>query len=295
MSEDRPGTGAPRDGLSEEQVTQLLAAAGATEPTPPDVAARLDSVLADLVADRGADGAPAAGREANAVASEGDVRTAPVVPMSERRRRRTWAPRLLVAAAVLGLVGIGFSVADDLAGGSASSESATAGDAAGSSSEESGAGSDSGPQAERSEAGGGAGSGRDDDALSEELQAPEAAAETMRLPEVLRITGTASLRAAVRVTGDAGDAGDRGDRGDTDLSQESDPRVGALDSRRNALTSASVACVVPRRPGSRTLVTYQGSPATLVVRRVGERWDGRVYDCDLGLQLDGVEIGPPGE
>lgn len=266
MSEDRPGTGAPGDGLSEEQVARLLAAAGASEPTPPDVAARLDTVLADLVAERG--GA--------ADATGSTAATAPVVALSERRARRTWAPRLLVAAAVLGLAGIGFSVADDLAGESASTESATAGDAAGGSASE-----ESAPRS---------GSGQDRDTLPDGSEAPEAATEAMRLPQVLRITDTASLRTAVRATRDAGGAAS-----DSELSQEYDPEAGALDSRRNALTSADAACAVPQGPGSRTLVTYQGSPATLVVRRVGDRLDGRVYDCELGLQLDGVEIGPAGE
>lgn len=282
MSEDRPGTGAPGDGLSEEQVAQLLAAAGVTEPTPPDVADRLDSVLADLIAERdGTDGT-----------SEVTGGTAPVVALSERRGRRTWAPRLLVAAAVLGLVGIGFSVADDLAGGSASTESATAGDAAGSASEESATRSGRGAGS-----GGRADSEQDRDTLGDGTQAPEAAAEAMRLPEVLRITDTVSLRAAVRATGPApASADDAG--GDTDLSQgydPSNPSAGTSDSRRNALKSAFAACAVPRGPGTRTLVTYEDSPATLVVRRVGDRLDGRVYDCDLGLQLDGVEIGPARE
>ncbi len=270
MSEDRPGTGAPGDGLSEEQVTQLLAAAGATEPTPPDVAARLDSMLADLVAER--EDTAASAEDTGGTGGTGGA--APVVALSERRGRRTWAPRLLVAAAVLGLAGIGFSVADDLAGGSASPDSATAGDAGGSASEESATSSAPGAGS-----GGGAASEQDRDILGDGAEAPEAAGEAMRLPEVLRITDTASLRAAVRA----------------ERSQDDGPRVGALDSRRNTLKSASVACVVPRGPGSRTLVTYEGSPATLVVRRAGDRLDGRVYDCELGLQLDGVEIGPAGE
>lgn len=283
MSEDRPGTGAPGDGLSEEQVARLLAAAGAAEPTPPDVAARLDGVLADLVAERGG----------TAAAPGTTAATAPVVALSERRRR-PWAPRLLVAAAVLGLVGVGFSVADDLSDGVASSESATAGDAASGSAREE-AGAESGAQPERDDAGAGDGAGRgqERDSVPDGLQAPEAAAEAMRLPEVLRITDTASLRAAVRATRGVG-----GTAGDSELSQGYDPGADALGtpgSRRNALKSAPAACAAPLGPGSRTLVTYEGSPATLVVRRVGERLDGRVYDCDLGLQLDGVEIGPAGE
>lgn len=213
MSADRPGSGTPGDELSSEQVARLLASAGGAEPTPPDVATRLDAALADLVAERGV--------------------TAPVVTLPERRARRTWAPRLLVAAGVLGVAGIGFSVADDLTGGVTSNESATAGDAAGSS-----------------------------------------ATEAMRLPQVLRITDTASLRTAVRAA--------------------ARPAADSLASR-SAPEAASVACAVPRGPGRSTLVSYEGSLATLVVRRDGDRLDGRVYDCDLGLQVDGVEIGPAQE
>ena len=69
---------------AEEEVRRLLAETRHTEPTPPDVVARLDRVLGDL-------------------AQEPD-RTAPVVDLARRRRR---AASLLVAAAAVVAVGIG--------------------------------------------------------------------------------------------------------------------------------------------------------------------------------------------
>jgi hypothetical protein len=68
----------------EEEVRRLLADARHTGPTPPDVVARLDRVLADL-------------------AQEPD-RTAPVVDLARRRRR---VASLLVAAAAVVVVGVG--------------------------------------------------------------------------------------------------------------------------------------------------------------------------------------------
>lgn len=84
----------------EEQVRRALASVPAPESLPPEVAARLDARLGQLQEER----------------------------RSERRSRR-W-PTLLVAAAFLAVVGVGVgSVLDDL--GPGSTESMTAGDAAG--------------------------------------------------------------------------------------------------------------------------------------------------------------------
>ena len=204
MSEDRPGTGAPGDGLSEEQVAQLLAAAGAAEPTPPDVAARLDSVLADLVAER---------EPARAASTEARGTEAPAPG-----RHRSW-PCPSGAGAGPGHRGCSWRLRSwdssgsasawptTSAGGSASTESATAGDAAGSASEE------SATPAPRAPAGRGSGrrrrtASRTGTPCGTTCRPPRRPPEAMRLPEVLRITDTASLRAAVRATGAvAGDPG----------------------------------------------------------------------------------------
>jgi hypothetical protein len=279
----------PADGLSEEQVSRLLAEAGDSDPgpLPADVASRLDAVLADLVAERAE---PATADPVVAIAT------------ARERRRRAWAPRLLVAAAVLGVAGLGVSVLDDLTSGG--SESATAGDAAGS---ESASGADSGADsgggdsasseaAEEAPGGGDTGAmrGNRDDAANraqepEALRTPRTAADALRMSGDLRITDAASLRTAVRTVAvrDLADDASGGTATDSDGSGS-----GALE-QRAALRYAG--CVAPSGPGRRSLVTYRDSPATLVVRRVGDRLDGRVYDCGLGLLLDGVEIGPRGE
>lgn len=73
----------------EPEVTRLLRAARAEEPMPDDVVARLDATLADLVADRSADG-----------------EASNVVPLRPRRRRTA----LLAAAAAVIAVGVGGSL-----------------------------------------------------------------------------------------------------------------------------------------------------------------------------------------
>ena len=103
---DSPQT--PDPGLSpaqEHQVRRLLADARHTEPTPDDVVARLDRVLADL-------------------ASEPD-REAAVVHLADRRRN---VGRWLVAAAAVAVLGVGVNEVVDLAGSSGGSESLTASD-----------------------------------------------------------------------------------------------------------------------------------------------------------------------
>jgi hypothetical protein len=54
--------------------------------------------------------------------------------------------------------------------------------------------------------------------------------------------------------------------------------------------------MTPRDAGGPTVaVTYRGDDATLVVRRDGDVLEGRVYDCTLGLLLDGVRLSAPVE
>lgn len=76
----------------EEEVRRALAAAPAEAPMPPEVVARLDATLADLVAERPTTAAPA-----------------PLDELEDRRRRR-W-PRVLVAAASVSVLAYGAGVA----------------------------------------------------------------------------------------------------------------------------------------------------------------------------------------
>jgi len=105
---DRPDDHAPADpGLTPEQerhVRHLLVDARHTGPTPDDVVARLDRVLADLATE--------------------PAREAAVVRLADRRRR---AGRMLVAAAAVVVLGVGVNEVVDLSGGSAGSDSATTG------------------------------------------------------------------------------------------------------------------------------------------------------------------------
>jgi hypothetical protein len=93
----------------EAEVRRLLAAARATEPVPPEVAARLDRVLEGLDEERG--GLPV---------SRGSV----VAPAWRRRR----ATALLAAAAAVVAIGVGIGRIDGIQGGSDDSGGAGAAD-----------------------------------------------------------------------------------------------------------------------------------------------------------------------
>lgn len=90
--------------MTDEEVRRLLRQARHDEPLPPDVAARLDDVLADLVAERSTSG-----------------EAATVTPIaSARRRRRTASLVLAAAAVVVAGVGIGQVISSGSGPGSGS-------------------------------------------------------------------------------------------------------------------------------------------------------------------------------
>ncbi|HEX6248763.1 MAG TPA: hypothetical protein VFZ64_12910 [Nocardioidaceae bacterium] len=99
--DDAGPDGAGRDDPGQDHVSELLAAAAAEERLPAEVAARLDSVLADLVAER-----TDASGTTTAHPAETHPETAPGVPSLAARRRRRW-PGLLVAAAAVSVLGLG--------------------------------------------------------------------------------------------------------------------------------------------------------------------------------------------
>lgn len=88
-------------GQQSEHLRRLLADARHTEPMPPDVAARLDAVIADL--------------------GSGARRESTVVPLAERRRRAGW---LVMAAAAVVAAGVGVG---QLVGAGGGPESGTSG------------------------------------------------------------------------------------------------------------------------------------------------------------------------
>ena len=137
---DRPAPEGPTDQAEQAEqhrVARLLAAAGGEETVPPDVATRLDDVLADLIAGRPT-GHAAAGETVPDDTTPAETVPGAAVPADEvpdelaaRRRRRRW-PQLLVAAATVSVLGLGAGALLDSmgAGGSDSAGEATAGAAA---------------------------------------------------------------------------------------------------------------------------------------------------------------------
>lgn len=125
----------PLDPAREAAVRRLLAQARvdpATEGLPPQVAARLDATLADLVAGRGAD-QPTDRPTDQPTPSPQAEHLAPVRDLAHSRRRRGGA--LLLAAAAVVVAGVGISqvvdpAADEGAGSSSASESVDSGDGA---------------------------------------------------------------------------------------------------------------------------------------------------------------------
>jgi hypothetical protein len=109
------------DELSPEQeadVRRLLAQARHDEPVPDDVAARLDDVLAGLVADEGAD-------DLEVFESDSVSNPAPVTDLAAARHRRRKAGRLLLAAAAVVVAGV--AVGQNLDGVQGGDDSADAG------------------------------------------------------------------------------------------------------------------------------------------------------------------------
>lgn len=111
-STDGPIDGEPLTPEQEDSVARLLADAAGPVPMPADVAARLDDVLAGLVAER-------SGSTDRATTPPGGDR---VDELARARARRRW-PRVLLAAAavVVGGYTVGTVATDGLLGGSTDS------------------------------------------------------------------------------------------------------------------------------------------------------------------------------
>jgi hypothetical protein len=226
---------------------------------PPEVAARLDATLADLVAER-----PAAQSGQQREEAAGDAPApAPVVPLEERRRRR-W-PRVLVAAASVSVLayGVGFVLNGlELSGGSAESTAAR----------------------DETFAGGGAGADTDSGLVPEDapqgLEGPRDGVQVQGsrvLARKLLVAGTVrlhsgSLREEVqRLVDSTVDA-----RGPVPLTD----RKGTLD------TLASCAEPATARGDRLAAARFDGQPATLVLRKAtGGARVAEVYSCGDGSRL----------
>jgi hypothetical protein len=181
------------------------------------------------------------------------------------------------------VVGVGAGVAGgvlgDLTGGQAE-DATTAGDAAESGDSAGDSGGDSSEDSDRDSAG-----GSEDPEPAEEGSADQVAPESAdeAPPNLTAARGVPevgsdrALRRVVRATA----ARDLAAYGELD----------ALRDRRSKQGRTQAACVAPEdAEGSTVAVTYRGEDATLVVRRDGDLLEGRVYDCTLGLLLDGVRL-----
>lgn len=105
----------------EEQVRRALSSFTPEEPMPPEVAARLDATLAGLVEERSAS-EPAEPEETAAPPAYAPAAT-PLDELAARRRRRRWGTAL-VAAASIGVLGIGINTVMNGSGGADSSPAA---------------------------------------------------------------------------------------------------------------------------------------------------------------------------
>jgi hypothetical protein len=244
----------------EAELSALLADAGGPAAVPPEVVARLDDVLAGLVAERAAGGdAAAQGSAASKTGAEGTTAAGPVSLEAERRRR--WPRALLAAAAV---VAGGYGVGAALTGTTMSGESESAGGSAG----------------------GSADAGRDEDAQASE-SAPERDAAGIR-PAEAPANGSSLREGASRLRSDhlAEDVVRL-----LDGSGREPARDDATVSGR-ALLGAAAACLPPGLARDETwyLVRYDGLRAALVAAPAAQGTvEATVLSCD-GERLDAVTV-----
>lgn len=245
-------------GLPPEQdaVRRLLADARHRGSTPPEVVARLDGVLAGLVADR-TPGTPApredtAGPTGTAVATP----AAPVVDLAARRRRLAGAGLLAAAAVVVAGVAIGQGL--PTSGGRSDSA----------------ASSDGGSGLDRDLGGGGsAAEGQDDSSsqvapqLKSEKASPEAAPPALATDDAALPDALLALRPSAEPSGSGA--------------------PGSFDS--------SAACLAPRTgPGRRVAAEVDGEAGLVVYRRpVAGTQVVALYVCDLPAPVRTVTLPAP--
>ena len=246
----------------EEQVRRVLASAPAEGPMPPEVAARLDAALAELVAHR----SPA---EQDPEAAGPDPEQGGEVVSLEERRRRRW-PKVLVAAASVSVLAYGVGVVSGgIGGGSAEMSTAT--------SDSAGADSDNGAAGGRAES--------EEEAAPLPAERGGAPTDSAVLREQLLSADVVSLRAATlrRDVARVVDAGAVFSTDDAPKDERTD--AGELTGLLDRVASR---CEVPALGSGDRLspARLDGRAATLVVRaptdgtRVAE-----VYSCGDGTRL----------
>ena len=233
----------------EEQVRRVLGSLPPEGPMPPDVAARLDATLADLVAQRTSTGSPADPH------AQGDE-------LAARRRRRRITTGL-VAAASMAVIGVSLgTMADltDLTGGG--SDSAQSGETA----FDSGAAA---PEAAPQDSAGGADAG----ALGEIPDGVRLLATERQDVSSATLDRDVARVAALAPAASTAREGLTGDRAGPD---------GGPDEERSGL-AAFAPCVVPAADRGDLVapVRLDGEPATMVLNRAaGGVREAQIYACD---------------
>lgn len=251
----------------EDEVRRALADARPVEGLPAEVAARLDTALADLVAER--------------AAADTVPEPAPVVSLEERRRRR-W-PGVLVAAAAVSVLayGVGTSLGGIGLSGGDGAESASAGraamDRAGTADSEDGGDTDGGA----AEAPEDAPTGLLTDGNGVKVQGARDYADRLIVPRTLRLhsdTFDAEVRRLLR---------------DAAVLDGRTPS----DGKARSLAGFLASCERPDvgRGDRLAAVRLDGRPGTLVVRTTdGGTRVAEVYSCGDGSDLLAITRLPGG-
>ena len=283
----QPPDGPSEDPLDEAFVRALLGEVGREpEPLPDDVAARLDDVLADLVAERTLPDLP----DLPDLTATGAGTSAVVVPLDAARRRRRRFSALVAAAAVV--VG-GYAVT-------------TSGVLSGAGSGDSGDAASGGVAMDENSGSGSAGAGPEVGAFALSSRSLRSDAQRLVASDTDRLDllrdGTGRLYAAPEHGSTPQDLGNLPQAdGSTAEGQADAPTTGSKTGGLPApVRSPAPAgrCLDPLVPARfpRLAVTYDGSPATAVVRpaRPGASGAGRVrvevWDCEAPLRLASVVV-----
>jgi hypothetical protein len=258
----------------EAELSGLLAELGGPVTTPPEVVARLDDVLAGLVADRAGAAATTAADTGSDIGSVSGPVSGPVSLDAERRRRR-WPTALLAAAAVVaGGYGVGAALTGTTMSGDAES-AVSADDAAGGSSD---AGSDAGQESQESEESDGRALQSRPERDGADLAEAPANASALR-QGAPRLRSDRLAEDVVRLLEDRGE----------ELTGD------AATAPRRALLGAAAACLPTRLDADDTwfLVRYDGRRAALVTEPPARGTvDATVVGCD-GERLDSVTVPAP--